>query len=158
TFGEYGPRNLAQIYLFWAVSTLIFLLTVTVGFLLFRNFVKVYLQRQSNREGSHIQSKLVVGALALSLMPLVFLVLWSYAIPNCTLVTGFSLPSEGIKARLDDAAVSVGDEVQGRASALANWLATLPNIQNRSADFAKICYEQRIAELRIDEQNGIIHV
>ena len=31
TFGEYGPTNAAETFLFWAVSTLIFLLTVTLG-------------------------------------------------------------------------------------------------------------------------------
>ena len=36
SFGEYGPANAAQTFVFWAVSTLIFLLTVTLGFMLFR--------------------------------------------------------------------------------------------------------------------------
>ena len=36
TFGDYAPTSPAQTFLFWAVSTLIFLLTVTLGFMLFR--------------------------------------------------------------------------------------------------------------------------
>ena len=43
-FGEYGPANTAQTFVFWAVSTLIFLLTVTLGFMLFRTGVKLYIR------------------------------------------------------------------------------------------------------------------
>jgi len=68
-FGEYAPTNAAQTFAFWAVSTLIFLLTVTLGFMLFREGVKLYLERQRNREGSRIKTKLVLGALALSFVP-----------------------------------------------------------------------------------------
>ena len=35
TFGEFGPVTAVQTSVFWAVSTLIFLLTVTLGFMLF---------------------------------------------------------------------------------------------------------------------------
>ena len=42
--------------------------------MLFRTGVKLYLERQADREGSRIKTKLVAGALALSLLPVVFLV------------------------------------------------------------------------------------
>src|SRR3982751_3289865 len=82
SFGDCGPTSPQQTYLVWAVSTLIFLLTVTLGFMLFRNFVKLYIERHSNREGSRIRTKLVLGALALSVTPVVFLVVYSYSILN----------------------------------------------------------------------------
>ena len=31
SFGDYGPADAGQTFVFWAVSTLIFLLTVTLG-------------------------------------------------------------------------------------------------------------------------------
>ena len=49
---EYGPANTAQTFVFWAVSTLIFLLTVMLGFMLFREGVKLYISWQSSRDGS----------------------------------------------------------------------------------------------------------
>ena len=64
-FGEFGPANPGQTYALWAVSTVIFLATVALGFMLFRTFVKLYLDRQRNREGSRFQTKLLLGALAL---------------------------------------------------------------------------------------------
>jgi len=51
-FGEYGPSNAAQTFALWAVSTLIIVLTVTLGFMLFRTSVKLYIDRQANREGA----------------------------------------------------------------------------------------------------------
>jgi len=154
TFGEFGPTNAAETFLFWAVSTLVFLLTVTLGFMLFRETVKLYLERQRNREGSRIRSKLVFGALALSLLPVVFLVLFSYAVLNRNLDKWFSAPVEGMNIQLRDAAVGLGEEVQSRADALAHWLAALPEVQNGTADFSRLCRENRIEELRIDTPQG----
>jgi two-component system, NtrC family, nitrogen regulation sensor histidine kinase NtrY len=154
TFGEFGPTNTAETFLFWAVSTLIFLLTVTLGFMLFRETVKLYLERQRNREGSRIRSKLVFGALALSLLPVVFLFVFSYAVLNRNLDKWFSAPVEGMNIQLRDAAVGLGEEVQSRADALAHWLAMVPEVQNGTADFAKLCRENRIEELRVDIPSG----
>ncbi len=149
SLGEYGPANSAQTFVFWAVSTLIFLLTVTLSFMLFREFVKLYIARQSDREGSRIKSKLVLGALALSLLPVVFLVAFSWVILNHTITKWFSRPGEGIRTSLIDTAQAFDDEVQGRAQALANWVAELPEVRDGSADFNRVCAENRISELRI---------
>ena len=124
-FGEYEPANSAQTYVFWAVSTLIFLLTVTLGFMLFRTGVKLYFDRQRDREGSRIKTKLVLGALALSLLPVAFLVSFSYGVLNRTVDKWFTRPAEGIKFSLIDTSVALGEEVQNRAQALANWIALI---------------------------------
>ena len=154
TFGDIAPTTAVQTFLFWAVSTLIFLLTVTLGFMLFRETVKLYLERQRNREGSRIRSKLVLGALALSLLPVVFLVLFSFAVLNRNLDKWFSAPVEGMNIQLRDAAVGLGEEVQARADALVNWLAAMPAVQSGTADFTRLCLENRISELRIDAAGG----
>src|SRR5580704_7545702 len=145
-FGEYGPADTAQTFVFWAVSTLIFLLTVTLGFRLFRTGVKLYFERQSDREGSRIQTKLVLGALALSLLPVAFLVSFSYGVLNRTVEKWFTRPAEGVKISLIDTAVALGDEVQNRAQALANWIALIPGVESEDSDFSKLCVENRIAE------------
>lgn len=153
-FGEYGPADTAQTFVFWAVSTLIFLLTVTLGFMLFRTGVKLYFERQSDREGSRIKTKLVLGALALSLLPVAFLVSFSYGVLNRTVDKWFTRPAEGVKLNLIDTSVALGDEVQNRAQALANWIALLPGVEAEDSDFSKLCVENRIAELRIESPGG----
>src|ERR1035441_6399831 len=91
---NFRPANPNQTLIFWAVSSLIFLLMVTLGWILIREFVKLYVERQSRREGSRIKTKLVVGALALSFVPVFFLVLWSVSVLNFNLRRWFSRPTE----------------------------------------------------------------
>jgi two-component system nitrogen regulation sensor histidine kinase NtrY len=155
TSAEYGPANTLVTFVFWAVSTLIFLLTVTLGFMLFRTGVKLYFDRQSDREGSRIRTKLVLGALALSLLPVAFLVSFSYGVLNRTVEKWFTRPAEGIKISLIDTSVALGDEVQNRAQALANWIALIPGVESEESDFSKLCVENRIAELRIESAAGV---
>jgi len=149
TFGDYGPADAGQTFVFWAVSTLIFLLTVTLGFMLFRTGVKLYLERQANREGSRIKTKLLAGALALSLLPVVFLALFSYVILNRNVEKWFSRPAEGIRTDLVQSNKALSSEVQGRADALAHWIAMLPQVEDGTANFAALCRDNNIASLEI---------
>ena len=154
-FGEYGPATAVQTFVLWAISTLVFVLTVTLGFMLFRTGVKLYIQRTAGREGSRIQTKLVAGALALSLLPVIFLVMFSYAILNRNVEKWFSRPAEGIRTNLVEASASLTAEVQGRADALANWMAVLPP----TTDFPKLCKANNIASLAIQPKGGApVHV
>src|SRR6476620_663926 len=84
SFNEFqeSPQNLGQTFIFWAVSTLVFILTVSLGFILLRTGIKLYIGRRQNREGSRIESKLFFGALALSFMPVFFLFFFSYEVLN----------------------------------------------------------------------------
>ena len=59
---DFPPANPSQTLIFWAMSTLIFILMVTVGWILVREFVKLYVARQANRAGSRIRTKLAVVA------------------------------------------------------------------------------------------------
>jgi len=155
SFGEYGPATALQTFVLWAISTLIFLLTVTLGFMLFRTGVKLYIERQANREGSRIQTKLVAGALALSLLPVVFLVMFSYVILNRNVEKWFSRPAEGVRTNLIDTGNGLASEVQGRADALARWLAAMPAVGDGSANFAVMCRDNRIAALHITSPAGV---
>ena len=154
-FGGLAPSNPSQTVTFWGISTLIFLLTVTLGFMLFKTIFKLYLERQRAREGSRIKSKLVFGALALSLLPVMFMFGFSYVILNRNVDKWFSRPGEGIKIELVDTAVALGDEVQGRAQSLANWLALQPGMLDGSADPTQVCADNRIAELRVEDAKSV---
>jgi len=149
SFGEYGPADAPQTFVFWAVSTLIFLLTVTLGFMLFRTGVKLYLERQANREGSRIKTKLLAGALALSLLPVVFLGLFSYVILNRNVEKWFSRPAEGIRTDLVQSSRALSAEVQGRANIMARWVASLPEVDADGVNYAVLCRENNIASLEI---------
>src|SRR5579871_2206541 len=92
--GRVKPVTPNQTLIFWAISLLIFLLMVILGWILCREFIKLYVDRQSHREGSRIKSKLVVGALALSCTPVFFLCLFSYEAMNHNLANWFRQPAQ----------------------------------------------------------------
>ncbi len=161
TFGAYGPASPTQTFLFWAISTLIALLTVVVGFMLFRTAVKLYIERQSNREGSRIRSKLIFGALALSFVPVIFLLFLGYGIMNRNLAKWFSRPAVGIEKELIDTAEAMSSEFKARVIAQARWLAALPQTFSalegggeQRAFFGHECVEQAISRVALITADG----
>jgi len=123
---SFSPSDPRETILLWAVDTVIFLLAVTLAFMLFRVGVKLYLDRQRNREGSRIRSKLLFGALALTLAPALFSALFNYAVLNRTLDKWFTLPPRGIEMNLNDLDKSYRKEAEERVRAQANWISLLP--------------------------------
>jgi two-component system nitrogen regulation sensor histidine kinase NtrY len=156
-FGSFAPVNIQQTYLFWAVSTLIFVLTVTLGFILFRTGVKLYIERQSNRPGSHIKSKLIGGALALTLLPVIFLVLWSVSVLNLNLDKWFSRPAQKINTDLIQVANALNQEVQDKLTAQAHWLASQSVGQN-AGFYERFCAANGIEHAEIMNRQGVKRV
>src|SRR5579884_617607 len=142
-----APSSLEQTFVFWGLSTLVFLLTVMLGFMLFRTGVKLYIERRGNRLGSHIRSKLVLGALALSMLPVLFLVLFSIQVLNRNLDKWFSRPAEGIRGNLLNVSNALDREMHERLEAEANWMASLPP---DPATLRKFCAEQGILRAVVD--------
>ena len=122
----FGPRDPSQTFIFWALSSLIFVLMVTLGFILFKTFLKLYIDRQANREGSRIRSKLVAGALLLTLVPVLFLVLFSYSVLNRSLTAWFSSPVESQVNLFVSVAARLKHEMQDEVDAQAALLAAQP--------------------------------
>ncbi|MCX6593750.1 MAG: ATP-binding protein [Acidobacteria bacterium] len=150
--GSFDPESLSQIFLYWAVQSLVFVLTVILGFMLFRTGLKLYIDRQSNREGSRMRTKLVVGALALSFLPVLFLVLFSVQVLNFNLLRWFSRPAEEIRLDLQDVATSFKNEMQAKADAQARWLASVAAVQALARDDQA----SRTEIQRLCRENGIV--
>src|ERR1017187_3706134 len=127
--GNFRPANPSQTLIFWAVSSLIFLLMVTLGWILTREFVKLYVERQSRREGSRIKTKLVVGALALSFVPVFFLVLFSYEVMNRNIAYWFLEPAGNELKAFETITRQLGKEMQDETDAQSALLAAQPEIR-----------------------------
>lgn len=159
---EYSPSDVSETVILWAISTVIFLLTVIVAFMLFRALVKMYIDRQRNREGSRIRSKLLAGALVLTLAPTLFYVIFSVFVLNRHLDAWFSRPAQNIQADLKEVEKSYRDQAQERVQAEANWISLLPQTReaarsNRvnSAFFRELCDEHGIRQLVIERASGV---
>ena len=157
TLGSFAPSSLQQTFLFWVLSTVIFILTVTLGFILFRTGVKLYLERQSNRPGSHIKSKLIVGAIALSVLPVFFLVLWSVSVLNRNLESWFSHPARNVNTELIQVANALNQQEQDKLTAQAQLLGSQSMAQ--SADFyERFCQANHIERAEIENPGGVHRV
>ncbi len=162
SFGSYGPANVQQTSIIWAVSIVIFLLTVALGFMLFRTSVKLYVERRSNREGSRIRSKLILGALALTLTPVLFSILFSVYVLNNKLDKWFSRPARYIEINLHDVDRAFRAESQDRAEAEADWLSVLPQTKAAlltgivDADFFRgVCEARRMQSVIVNRADGV---
>uniref|UniRef100_Q021K2 histidine kinase n=1 Tax=Solibacter usitatus (strain Ellin6076) TaxID=234267 RepID=Q021K2_SOLUE len=122
----FSPSNPQQTFIYWAISTLIFILMVTVGWILAREFIKLYVARQARRLGSRIRTKLVVGAMLLSCVPVVFLVLWSWEVLNVNLKAWFTNPVDNQVEVYKDAAKALDQEIQRRLAVQGALLAAQP--------------------------------
>jgi len=123
---QLGPANPLQTVIFWAISTLVFVLMVALGWVLTRTAIKLYVDRQANREGSRIKTKLVAGALALSIVPVFFLVLFSIEVLHVNMNAWFTGPVEEQLQILDDVSRQFQKEMQDETSAQAALLAAQP--------------------------------
>ncbi len=151
SFGEYAPTSPAQTTLYWAVSTLVFLLTVTLGFMLFRTGLKLYIERRSNREGSRLKTKLVLGALGLTSLPVTFLLLFGVWVLNYNLAKWFSRPAEGVRQNFAEVLGAIDRDTRRLAETQAAWLADLP--ERRAA---ASCVEHNIYGAALVRPDGTV--
>ncbi|MBI3935070.1 MAG: HAMP domain-containing protein [Acidobacteria bacterium] len=113
-----NPADSSEIIVLFALSAIIFLALVIFGFILFRSLFKLYLERQANQLGSKFKTKLVFGAIGLSVLPVFFLFLFSYSLINRTLDKWFSRPFETVSQ--DARYVVAGlDQIARRSVAMA---------------------------------------
>lgn len=159
---SFGPSNVKETIVLSAVSTVIFLLTVILGFMLFRSGVKLYIDRQQNREGSRIRSKLLFGALALTLAPTLFSALFNYTVLNRTLDKWFTRPARGIEMNLQDLDRSYKQEAEDRVQAQADWISLLPETVQaaqtgrvNSGFYKRLCENRGIRQLIVVRNAGV---
>ena len=126
-FGSIFPDDADQTFLLYGISILIILLFLTLGFFLVRQIVKLWVERGHDRLGSRIRTKLVLGALAISLMPVFFMVLFTYEVLSVTLQKWFNRPVQHELVDLQKIGGVLEQQTRDKAQAEAELLAaTLP--------------------------------
>jgi len=126
SFGSFGPDDPQQTFIFYGISIFIFLLMVTLGFYLVRLIWKLWVERGSDRLGSRIRTKLVAGALLLSLMPVFFMVLFSVDVLNNTIAKWFNRPTQHELVDFDKIARALERQTRDKADAEVELLAAIP--------------------------------
>src|SRR5579875_1375050 len=87
-----NPASPLQTLVFITLSTLAFLLFVVVLVLLVRNFLRLYADQRSRILGTRLRTRMLWGAVLVSLVPLGFMFAFSYLLMNRAVDRWFSQP------------------------------------------------------------------
>jgi two-component system, NtrC family, nitrogen regulation sensor histidine kinase NtrY len=123
------PGNNQEIVVFAALSALIFLLFVALTFVLMRNLLKLFAERRLGILGSKFRTRMVVGALLLSSLPVMVMYWFAYGLMNRSIDKWFSTPVEEVRADTHAMATLLASYAMQNAKAEASALAASPEVE-----------------------------
>jgi two-component system, NtrC family, nitrogen regulation sensor histidine kinase NtrY len=134
-----------------ALSAFIFLLFIALTFVLLRTLLRLYVERRSGVMGSRLRSRMVMGALLLSLGPVIFLFLFSYGLINRSIEKWFSRPLEDVQYHTGVVASLLTDYAATNAQAEAERIASEADTKKSFAtgDFTQVLDEFRHSEVSL---------
>jgi hypothetical protein len=91
------PATTGEIVVFSGLSAVAFLLFVVVLVLLVRNVLKLYADQRSSVMGTRLRTRMLWGAVLVSVIPIVFMFLFSYDLMNRSLERWFSQNPDEIR-------------------------------------------------------------
>ncbi len=98
TFGSldvpFEPKSWRAVMLLYAVSSFVTAALLVFGLILARTTLRLWAERSREQLGARFKTKMVVGAMALSLLPIVFMFMVSYSLINRSLLLWFPKPLE----------------------------------------------------------------
>jgi nitrogen fixation/metabolism regulation signal transduction histidine kinase len=124
------PHSPGSILIFSALSALSFLLFLILVVLLFRNVLKLYASEQSRVLGSRLRTRLLLGALLLSVAPACFMLFFNYLLMNRSIDRWFSQPVAGLRNDAMQVAMEMAHYAAANARAEAESIANSPEIIN----------------------------
>src|SRR5579875_2614194 len=107
------PQSPVETLVFLALSIVAFLLFVGVLVVLVRNFLKLYADQRSRVLGTRLRTRMLWGAVLVSLVPLAFMFAFSYLLMNRAVDRWFSQPVTEMR-----------DDADGMLSALTRYAST----------------------------------
>ncbi len=124
-----NPANNQAIVVFGALSAIVFLLFATLTFVLMRNLFKLFAERRLGVLGSKFRTRLVVGSLLLSFIPVIVMFYFSYVLMNRSIDKWFSTPVEEVRQDTAIMATLLSKYAAENARAEAVSIASTPETQ-----------------------------
>src|ERR1022692_4604351 len=142
------PDTNQQVVVFYALSLLISLLFVALTFVLARNLLKLFSERRLGVLGSKFRTRMVVGALLLSFVPVMVMYWFAYGLMNRSINIWFSTPVEEVREDTDAMASLLEEYAAQSARAEALAIASLADTQRafEGHGFAATVEEFRLHE------------
>jgi two-component system nitrogen regulation sensor histidine kinase NtrY len=118
-----NPANLEQFFFFTGLSIVAFILFVAVLVLLVRNVLKLYADQRSRVMGARLRTRMLWGAVLVSLLPIAFMFAFSYLLMNRAVDRWFSQPVTQMRADSDRMALELARYTTSNARAEADSIA-----------------------------------
>jgi two-component system nitrogen regulation sensor histidine kinase NtrY len=122
----FEPRNWRDVLTLYAVSSFITAALIVFALILSRTVLRLWVERSRDQLGARFKTKMVVGAVAISLLPVLFMFFVSYSLLNRTLARWFPRPIEIAAEQSQDTIARFGAAEKKRlAKAAADWAGIL---------------------------------
>src|SRR5271154_5207033 len=113
------PEEGNAFVIFFALSTVFAAALLVFSLILTRSLLRLWDERRSGQMGSRFKVKMVMGAMGVSLLPIVFLFFFSYSLVNRTLNSWFPKPLEIANQESQDLLDDMRDNVVARLNGIA---------------------------------------
>ena len=118
-----SPATTGEILVFTGLSTIAFLLFVAVLILLVRNVLKLYADQRNRVMGTRLRTRMLWGAVLVSLLPIAFMFAFSYDLMNRAVDRWFSQPVTQMRDDSNNMAQELARYMTANARAEADSIA-----------------------------------
>jgi hypothetical protein len=144
-----NPKTTQQIVVFTGLSIIAFLLFVVVLIMLVRNVLKLYADQRSRVMGTRLRTRMLWGAVLVSLVPIASMFAFSYQLMNRAVDRWFSQPVTEMRDLSNNMALELARYTTANARAEADSIASgLPDVSAAAA------VPKKVAEVRGETRRG----
>ena len=121
-----GPAQPGEVFLFYTLSTFIFLVLIIFGFVLARNLVKLWVEHKIGQPGAKFRTRLVLSLIGVTLVPAIFLFLFAFGLVNRSIDKWFSAPMDAVFQTTEEMSDEWNRVEEATASGVVSYLAAAP--------------------------------
>ena len=118
-----NPRTTPEIFVYPALSALAFLLFLAVVVLLVRSVLKLYAEQRTRLLGFRLRTRMLWGSVLVALVPIMFMLAFSYLLMNRAVDRWFSQPVTQVREDSDRLALELSQYTSADARAEAEAIA-----------------------------------
>src|SRR6266436_975586 len=158
TFGSldvpFKPKNWRDVMALYAVSSFITAAFLVFGLILARTTLRLWAESSREQFGARFKTKMVVGAMAISLLPIIFMFIVSYSLINRSLLLWFPKPLENASEETQKLLNDLGRAQLPRLRWMA--LQAREEAAHRDADFLQLAFAKGADAVWVLDTDGKI--
>ena len=157
-----NPATVQQTVIFTALSAVVFLLFIVVLLMLGRNLLKLYADQRSRVMGSRLRTRMLLGAMVVSLVPLVFMYVFAYGLMNRAVERWFTQPVTQMRDDSNRMALELSQyttaNARVEAESIASDLPSLAGAREGRGLANRVAIQRLLRQHQITLQGGFVVV